>query len=341
VAEAGYSLHFRLTTPDGSGTIHDSATYYIVADSSQRAGGMLAGNLGIFTGEAAGRRLSMVLTDLNSGANHQHQSTLPASWPPGATHFLAQNSSGNPLNPTLMSVHDTFTLRSSIVTDQTVRVRYYHDNYPVAYPPFANILPQYFDFSADSLFTISFTDGMSAPLRFHQPGIYHLTADTTLRQGFTLLVRDFPFPWISRPEQMVEPLLYITTMKEYHEMEAVANKKDAVDAFWLARTGNELRASRLIREYYQRVEKANYLFTSFQDGWKTDRGMIYMVYGPPSMVQRTDEAEIWTYGESRHLLSLTFVFVKMQNPFTDNDYVLDRNLNYKTGWHQMINSWRR
>jgi GWxTD domain-containing protein len=140
---------------------------------------------------------------------------------------------------------------------------------------------------------------------------------------------------------MVEPLLYITTMKEYHEMEAVANKKDAVDAFWLARTGNELRASRLIREYYQRVEKANYLFTSFQDGWKTDRGMIYMVYGPPSMVQRTDEAEIWTYGESRHLLSLTFVFVKMQNPFTDNDYVLDRNLNYKTGWHQMINSWRR
>jgi GWxTD domain-containing protein len=338
---AGYSLHLRLTTPGGSPTIHDSATYYIQPDTTQSSGGLLTGNVGVFTGEAGGRRILMVLTDLNTEVYHEHQCILPAAWPPAATHFLAESLTGMPLNASYMNTNDSFTLRSSIVTGQAVRVRYYENNYPVAYPPFANILPQHFDYSADSLFTISFTDGISAPLRLHRPGIYHLTTDTTLRVGFTLLVRDLPYPWISRPEQMVGPLRYISTLKEYREIESAANTREAVDAFWLAQTGNELRASRMIREYYRRVEKANYLFTSFQDGWKTDRGMIYIVYGPPSMVQRTHEAEIWTYGESRHLLSLTFVFIKMQNPFTDNDYVLDRNLNYKTGWHQMINSWRR
>lgn len=339
--DAGYALHVRVTTPGGSTTIHDSATYFIVPDSLQRASGLLAGTIGIATGDAPGKRLSLVLTDLNSQALHEFRTILPAAWPPASTHYYTESVNGYPLFPEFIHVDDTFIIHSSIITDQLVRVRYYADDFPVAFPPFANLLPQHFDYAADSIFQIRFADGVSDPVRFYRPGIYHLTADTNSRQGFTLLVRADPYPWISRPEQMVAPLVYLTTTKEFQDLRTASDPKEAVDAFWLAQTGNELRASRMIREYYRRVEKANYLFTSYQDGWKTDRGMIYMIYGPPGVVQQTEDSEVWTYGESKHLFSLTFVFVKMENPFTDNDYVLNRNLNYKTGWHQMINSWRR
>ena len=36
--------------------------------------------------------------------------------------------------------------------------------------------------------------------------------------------------------------------------------------------------------YYRRVRFANEEFTQYKDGWKTDRGMIYILFGPPNQV---------------------------------------------------------
>ncbi|MFO7722834.1 MAG: GWxTD domain-containing protein, partial [Bacteroidales bacterium] len=172
-------------------------------------------------------------------------------------------------------------------------------------------------------------------------GIYHFNADANQQAGFTVFVRPHAYPWISHPEQMIYPLRYLTSTREYAALLEAEDPKEAVDNFWIGNAGNELRAKKLIREYYRRVEKANYLFSSHQEGWKTDRGMIYIMYGPPSVVQRGFSSEIWTYGESRHIMSLTFIFTRLSNPFTDSDYMLERSPNYKTGWYQMVNSWRR
>lgn len=64
----------------------------------------------------------------------------------------------------------------------------------------------------------------------------------------------------------------------------------------------------LMAEFYRR---ADYAFTNFNsvsqaDGAQTDRGKIYIIYGPPSKVERTfapdgRSIEIWTYNSGRNL----------------------------------------
>ena len=39
------------------------------------------------------------------------------------------------------------------------------------------------------------------------------------------------------------------------------------------------RAKELIKNYYGRLQHANLFFTSYLEGWKTDRGMIFMIFG--------------------------------------------------------------
>ena len=96
-----------------------------------------------------------------------------------------------------------------------------------------------------------------------------------------------------------------------------------------------------MKKYYTRVQDANIIFSSFKEGWKTDRGMMYIVLGPPNKVSKTKFQEIWTYGELNNRNSITFSFVKVINPFTDNDYYLLRNEMLKDIWYQAVDAWRQ
>lgn len=335
-----YRFHVSLFSKDDRNTIYDSATYHVRRENFEE-GSELKGSIDLFTGEPSGKTLSVVISNLENGTANEQLFTLTSAYPPGKYHYLLFDENQNPITSNHLSTAETFSIGSSIIRDQKIKVRYYSGSFPIAMPPFSILPLQYFNYTADSIFDISFRDGLTENLRFSRPGIYHITADTNSRVGYTIFIRDMPFPFITQATQMLEPLRYITSGKEFGTLVAASNPKDAVDQFWINNSGNEMRARKLIREYYRRVEKANYLFTSYHEGWKTDRGMIYIIYGPPTIVQRTETSEIWTYGESRHLLSLTFIFSKVNNPFTGNDYMLERQTNYKTGWYQMVNSWRR
>ncbi|MEJ5286294.1 MAG: GWxTD domain-containing protein [Bacteroidota bacterium] len=62
-------------------------------------------------------------------------------------------------------------------------------------------------------------------------------------------------------------------------------------------------------EYYERVYYANANFKSYIEGWQTDRGMVYIVLGPPATIQTQSDFysnrnyEIWNYANR------TFIFV--------------------------------
>jgi hypothetical protein len=89
------------------------------------------------------------------------------------------------------------------------------------------------------------------------------------------------------------------------------------------------------------VVDVNFLFSSYQEGWKTDRGLIYIIYGPPSEVYRRDDEEEWIYGERGNPMSIRFYFMKVENPFTNNDFSLQRSPIYKTSWYVAVENWRR
>lgn len=112
------------------------------------------------------------------------------------------------------------------------------------------------------------------------------------------------------------------------------------------------KARELIRIYYTRALYSNYYFTSYKEGWRSERGMIYIIYGPPDKVYKTSEGESWGYKKSavksrwggRFTVSdsyLFFNFKKRKNIFSDNDFFLSRNETLVTFWDKAIASWRK
>ncbi len=140
---------------------------------------------------------------------------------------------------------------------------------------------------------------------------------------------------------MIEPLTYLLSDKEMDDMNSQADKKLAVDNFWLGASDNIDRAKEQIRIYYNRVLYANYYFTSFKEGWRTDRGMIYVIYGPPTGLYKTPTEEKWVYGNEKSTQKISFTFKKVDSPFSYNIYRLSRSADLNSRWVQAIRSWRQ
>ena len=94
---------------------------------------------------------------------------------------------------------------------------------------------------------------------------------------------------------MIEPLAYLASADEISVIRSAPKPKAALDEFWIKCGGNVEKARELIRIYYTRVLYSNYYFTSYKEGWRTERGMIYIIYGPPDKVYKTTEGESWGY----------------------------------------------
>ena len=79
------------------------------------------------------------------------------------------------------------------------------------------------------------------------------------------------------------------TTREYEalkEIDDTEELKETIDAFWLRNMDNAQQAQQVIELYYSRVEQANLQFSNFKDGWKTDMGFVYIMFGPPMYVDR-------------------------------------------------------
>jgi len=232
-------------------------------------------------------------------------------------------------------IHSADTLATGLFCNA-----YFHKFSP-ALPPFTSKSRPPFDYREDTAFILPLHHGKSDYIFLNQQGFYHFRKDTTQQEGFTLFRMPDDYPRVTTPRQMIQSMRYICTQQEYDVLIKSPAPKATLDSFWIALAGNADRAVGLIREYYQRVEQANNLFFSFCEGWKTDRGMIYIIFGPPSSVYRSDHMEIWTYGETNNFRSLQFVFQKVRNPFTVNDFVLQRQENYRPYWFNAVDRWRR
>ncbi|MCK7542041.1 MAG: GWxTD domain-containing protein [Marinilabiliales bacterium] len=133
------------------------------------------------------------------------------------------------------------------------------------------------------------------PIMFPGEGIYLLSVDSLIREGLVLCNFGPDHPSMSSPETMIPPLAYLATPLEMDAMLTAEKPKLALDQFWLDRTGSIERSKELIRIYYNRTLFSNYYFSSYKAGWLTDRGMVYIIYGPPDKVYKNAEGESWGY----------------------------------------------
>lgn len=206
------------------------------------------------------------------------------------------------------------------------------------------------DYEPDTILSLRYSDNI--PLMLPNKGIYKFTVDSLTDEGITIFNFGPEYPQTTSPETMIEPLVYLTSEAELYNLRTAENKKLALDNFWISCGNNIEKARELIRIYYTRVYFANYYFTSFTEGWKTERGMIYVMYGPPDKLYKTSEGENWGYlkpevksrwGNRVQVKQqyIYFNFKQRDNQFTDNDYYLSRSESLISNWSQAVSSWRK
>jgi GWxTD domain-containing protein len=285
--------------------------------------------------------LKVIFSDNNKHTSVETFLNIYRNSPAGVENFMLLRSDSLPYYHSWISADDEFVLVSNNKKLDKLFVRYYDRVFPVATPPYSEASLESFDFTADSIFTVPLENGKTGLLKLAKKGIYHFQSDTSNKEGYTVFRFGEDFPKVTTLDQMMQPLRYLTARYEFDDMMIMKNKKEAIDKFWIETAGNADRAKELIKLFYNRVQDANRYFTSYIEGWKSDRGIIYIVYGPPNIIYRGKNLENWVYGEDRNMLSITFSFYKVENPFTDNDYSLSRSPVYKDGWYIAVENWRR
>jgi GWxTD domain-containing protein len=180
-------------------------------------------------------------------------------------------------------------------------------------------------------------------ISFDQEGNYFLTQDVSNpvdALGFVVL--NDRFPRLTKSEDLIKPLIYMSTPKEIESLKSNANTKEALDLYFLNLSGGDQKiAKNIISSYYKRVSMANTLFSNYKEGWKTDKGMVYIIMGPPDRVQKNRQKEIWQYTQNQNNSDIIFTFQKKNNKYITDHYELVRYPEYASFWYPYVELWRK
>jgi len=85
-----------------------------------------------------------------------------------------------------------------------------------------------------------------------------------------------------------EDVVYIITDEERKAFKQLSNDEERdqfIEAFWQRRDPTpDTEENEFREEHYRRIEYANEHFAAGIPGWRTDRGRIYIMYGPPDEI---------------------------------------------------------
>ena len=279
------------------------------------------------------------ITDKNKGTYDDYFISLDRISKSSRQDFLVTDLRNSPLFRNYLYSFDTINIIYKDKSLNNLWCKYYNRDFPLAAPPFSFDIHNNFNYNPDSVSYLNIEQCKG--LQLEKEGYYHFQTDTIGKTGLTLFRFYNGFPDITSPKYMIEALRYLTNKKEFEELKNSSTPKSMVDNFWLTHGGNEEKTRNLIKKYYGRVREANKYFSSFTEGWRTDRGMIYIIFGSPGTVYKSAESESWIYGTPNSPLALNFFFVKVNNPFTENDYLLSRSPTYESNWYRAVEIWRQ
>jgi len=163
------------------------------------------------------------------------------------------------------------------------------------------------------------------PLDKLEPASYLLKTKFRERDRELDYKMTFIVEWINKPfsfsdrQIVLDALRYIASDVEIEQMSTSVGSKGwrTFLAFWKKRSPDSTRAfNPVMAEYYRRVDETIRRFSTDNaaDGFKNDRGRIFILFGSPSAAERkfnpkSDPAEIWTYSG----LHKRFIFNDLQH----------------------------
>lgn len=252
----------------------------------------------------------------------------------------------------LVTLRDTVAFKNNFLAGDEVLVRFansaiaqvtvdcFFKEFGPAPPPFSTKPPDELKYKPDSVFVLQLSTNQFM-LTMPVNGFYHVKANPYSHEGLTLYTYDKTFPGVSNSDEMINCTRYIMSREEFENCKDAVEKKTCIDNFWLTLGGSNERAKELLKRYYGRVKEANKNYSSYTQGWKTDRGMIFIVFGSPVNIYRSRQDEVWVYGNEANPNSLRLIFNKTDNPFSDNDFILERSQFYKENWYTAVEVWRQ
>ncbi len=167
----------------------------------------------------------------------------------------------------------------------------------------------------------------------HKLPLRRFTLSLEIRLGDEIIRSSKPFRtiWPEMPQSLrdvtfaLEALRYITTEDELDSLTSgdFITRRNNLEGFWKPKDRTpETAYNEVMTQYYRRVDHAIRTFGTIRrpDGFRTDRGRIYVLYGPPTTTRRNlnpEEGfqEIWAYER----LGKTFTFA---DPTKSGDYEL-------------------
>jgi len=253
--------------------------------------------------------------------------------------FLFTNKNTN--QPLFKSfINDTlhFKINNSLAGNKKIVIKKYISEFEPALPPFSSQFEKFELSEPKEQFIVE--NKKDIDFTIANEGLYAFSVEEDDSLHTVINFFNPQYPEFKTPEQLLEGLIYLNASKEFKTLKQFENPKFAVDSFWLNTTGNVERAKELIRIYYNRAQLANYYFTTYKEGWKTDRGMIYLILGMPTTIFKTSTSETWTYGKSASYKAMEFNFEKEYHSFSNEHFVLRRSEIYDRLWYQAVDTWR-
>jgi GWxTD domain-containing protein len=133
--------------------------------------------------------------------------------------------------------------------------------------------------------------------------------------------KNFVSRWMGVPssirdlDKAIAQMVYIASSSELDEIEEAETKEQKIQKYldyWKKKDPDpNSEDNPVFDEYYRRVAFANENFSHYIEGWRTDRGMVFIILGAPNNVDRhpfeydSKPYEVWEYYE----LNKSFVFL--------------------------------
>jgi GWxTD domain-containing protein len=339
-----FSLHYRVMKSFQSRAISDSATVIFKDTLLSERDYIISKQLELDMPLGNDYWLFLELRDKKSRNRHTRVLPVQKKNPYGPNFFyLTSNEGIDFFSPFLLGEKGDYKLIYSDDADFELAASVFPVDSVIPAPPFSELSSDHdaLAFShPDTTFTLHFTQGKTI-LPIEKYGIYRLHDPSEPENGFLIYFYHNQFPYLSFWNDMLLPLRYVSSTEEYNNALNYGDARLAIERFWARISGNPDRSAELIRRYYDRAQQANILFTSLRAGWQTDRGMIYIIFGPPHMVYKTETGETWHYREGMRTPSARFDFKLIETPYTNNHYLLQRDPSHRTAWNIAVDNWRR
>jgi len=150
-------------------------------------------------------------------------------------------------------------------------------------------------------------------LPMHRLGTGNYRIHFIVESGKDSMRMEFPVNvvWRRMPSSLlnqdlsIDALRHIMQPDEFEDLRSISSRKQAerFQSYWHAKDNDTSEAfNPVMQEYYRRVDISNRRFSSERepDGYRTDRGRTFILYGPPTSTERILRSgggfsEIWYY----------------------------------------------